>query len=78
MYATEPVTTCPRVIRQPARSRSVPTLGADGNRHFRWLNGPVDRPGGLLRRPVTGTRAEHHAVRLARPPFHPRPAPSDT
>jgi hypothetical protein len=57
MYAVELWATCPRVIGQKTPSskvsiRSQPLGEQDGNRRFRLLNGPVDRPVGLSRGPV--------------------------
>jgi hypothetical protein len=76
--ANEPWATCPRVISQktPSSKASIrsQTLGEqDGNRRFRLLNCPVDRPAGLFRDAITGTRPKRHAVRIK--DGCPQPAP---
>ena len=76
--ANEPWATCPRVIGQktPSSKASIrsQTLGEqDGNRRFRRLNFPVDRPAGLFLDAITGTRAKHHVVRIKEGCPHPAP-----
>ena len=65
--AAELWATCPRVIGQETPSSEShdpwPDIGgADGNRRFRLLNGPIDCAAGHFHGPVTGTRAEHHGA----------------
>ena len=77
VYLGELWATCPRITGKTSSPkvsirRQTPEE-QDGGRHFRLPNCPVDRAASLFPVPVTGMRAEHHAVRRARAPFHPPP-----